>query len=963
MRATGALCVVVMALCATSGVNAAQFESITQVASGAAHTCALSNSGGVKCWGSNSSGQLGDGTTSDRKIPLEVLGLSTGVHAIVAGGVHSCASTATGSVLCWGLNDFGQLGDGTQQSRSIAIEVSGLAGNVRKIVAGGFHTCALLDTAALKCWGANGSGQLGDNTRSFSRVPVDVFGLAASVVDVAAGLNHTCALLSGGSVRCWGENTSGQLGDGGKTMRIAPVDVSGLGSGVAALAAGAGHTCALMSAGGVQCWGENFSGQLGDGTTISRLTPTQVIKLDGDVTAIAAGVSHTCVLVKASMKCWGENRFGQLGNPTTASALAPVDVSDFEASATAISAGANHNCVLTDTGRVECWGANASGQVGDGTTIDSLIPVEIIALRHGPSSITAGGAHTCSRMGVKIKCWGSNSNGQLGDGTTFDRLAPVEPSNLAEDITGIATGGSHTCALVGNGSIKCWGANSSGQLGDGTTIDRIAPLDSVSKIEDITAVATGGSHTCGLSRSGGVRCWGSNRNGQLGDGSTVDRPAPVDVTGLSAGIIAISAGTHHSCAINSKGIAVCWGSNVNGQLGDGTSVDSVTPVGVSDLGVNVNAIAAGGSHTCALTNKGAVACWGNNSAGQLGLGKAGGDQPTPIAVAGIDDEVIAITAGGSHTCALTVKGTVKCWGSNNFGQLGDGTSIARPAPVDVSGLDGEIVAIAAGENHTCALTSESGIRCWGLNGFGQLGDGTNADRFVPTVIAALTQRIELDSALTEIVYAGTIAINANATSGLPVVFDSLTTAACSVSGSSLVTALAPAGELCVIRAQQPGNGSFFPATAEVLALRVVPAAQTIIFASLPDRAVQSGEFELRATGGDSGFPVTFASQTPGVCKTGGTNGAAVTLIVAGTCTIRASQAGDNNFTQANDVDQSFKVTATQSDESNNDWWQWRGGGGCTLRPSSGFDWSFAALLLLGLGLRHRHRSSYVSRFR
>jgi alpha-tubulin suppressor-like RCC1 family protein/pimeloyl-ACP methyl ester carboxylesterase len=273
--------------------------------------------------------------------------------------------------------------------------------------------------------------------------------------------------------------------------------------------------------------------------------------------------------------------------------------------------------------------------------------------------------------------------------------------------------------MVGGG-VKCWGANSTGQLGDGTTTSRLTPVDVSGLASGVAAIAAVGEHTCAVTTSGGVKCWGSNWRGQLGDGTTTDRLTPVDVSGLASGVAAIAAGGEHTCAVTTSGGVKCWGRNEYGQLGDGTTTDRLTPVDVSGLTGGVVAIAAGWRHTCALTTGGGVKCWGLNNQGQLGDG-TGASRLTPVNVSGLMDGVAAIAAGGFYTCALTTGGGVKCWGNNWYGQLGDGTTTRRLTPVDVSGLASGVAAIAAGLEHTCALTTGGGAKCWGYNQYGQLG--------------------------------------------------------------------------------------------------------------------------------------------------------------------------------------------------------------------------------------------------
>jgi alpha-tubulin suppressor-like RCC1 family protein len=334
-----------------------------------------------------------------------------------------------------------------------------------------------------------------------------------------------------------------------------------------------------------------------------------------------------------------------------------------------------------------------------------------------------GAAHTCALLADgTAKCWGNNYDGQLGDGTFIDKNTPVTVSGLTNAVA-IAGGAAHTCALLSDGTAKCWGNNYYGQLGDGTFIDKNTPV-TVSGLTNAVAIAASFYHTCALLSDGTAKCWGRNDYGQLGDGTNTNKNTPVTVSGLT-NAVAIAAGGYHTCALLADGTAKCWGYNGNGQLGDGTFIDKNTPVTVSGL-TNAVAIAGGAAHTCALLSDGTAKCWGNNAEGQLGDGGTFIEKTTPVTVSGLTNAV-AIAAGSSHTCALLSDGTVKCWGRNDYGQLGDGTFIDKNTPVTVSGLT-NAVAIAASDVHTCALLSDGTAKCWGNNYDGQLGDGT----FTPT---------------------------------------------------------------------------------------------------------------------------------------------------------------------------------------------------------------------------------------
>ncbi|MDW8351994.1 MAG: hypothetical protein RML99_08790 [Anaerolineae bacterium] len=288
------------------------------------------------------------------------------------------------------------------------------------------------------------------------------------------------------------------------------------------------------------------------------------------------------------------------------------------------------------------------------------------------------------------------------------------------------------------------GGNYYGQLGDGTTTDRSRPVN-VSGLTDVIAIAAGGAHTCGRTTpttNRRVKCWGFNFYGQLGDGMWTNRPisnpTPGDVPGLS-NVLQIAAGSGHTCARIIGGGVKCWGFNISGQLGNGTwGTNFPIPVDVSGLISGVLDIAAGGLHTCALIASGGVKCWGSNVYGQLGNGtRTNSPNPTPVDVSGLSN-VLTIAAGFYHTCALITGDRVKCWGNNVYGQLGDGTTTDRNSPVDVSGLS-NVLTIAAGFYHTCALITGDRVKCWGNNVYGQLGDGTTTHRYTPVSVVNLTR--------------------------------------------------------------------------------------------------------------------------------------------------------------------------------------------------------------------------------
>jgi alpha-tubulin suppressor-like RCC1 family protein len=311
---------------------------------------------------------------------VDVVGLGSGVASVSAGGSHSCAVTTAGAVKCWGWNVYGELGNGTTTISTTPVDVVGLGSGVASVSAGFNYSCAVTTAGAVKCWGRNDYGELGDGTTTTSTTtPVDVVGLGSGVASVSAGFDHSCAVTTGGAVKCWGNNGWGVLGDGTTTSSTTPVGVVGLGSGAASVSAG-GNTCAVTTAGAVKCWGWNFYGDLGDGTTTSSTTPVDVVGLGSGVASVSAGGSECAVTTAGAVKCWGWNVFGELGDGTTTDSTTPVDVVGLDSGVASISTGGIHSCAVTTAGAAKCWGGNGDGALGDGTITSSTTPVDVVGL-------------------------------------------------------------------------------------------------------------------------------------------------------------------------------------------------------------------------------------------------------------------------------------------------------------------------------------------------------------------------------------------------------------------------------------------------------------------------------------------------------------------------------------------------------------------------------------------------------
>jgi len=354
-------------------------------------------------------------------------------------------------------------------------------------------------------------------------------------------------------------------------------------------------------------------------------------------------------------------------------------------------------------------------------------------------TISAGNYHACATLSNKtIKCWGRNTFGQLGDGTNIDKRTPTLVLGV-DNANAVSVGDDFTCATLSNGTIKCWGRNNYGQLGDGTNIDKRNPV-LVTGIDNAVSVSAGNNHACALLSNGKIKCWGFNGAGQLGDGTNIDKRTPTFVSGIDTAV-SVSAGFVHTCAVLANGKTKCWGGNQNGQLGDGTTINKNIPTLVSNIGNsmtgNVIMVSAGDSHTCATVEAdNTIRCWGDNDYGQLGDG-TNNRRETPILVSEIR-RAASVVAGDYFTCAVLSDGSMKCWGTNEHGQLGDGTNNRRRTPVLVSEIN-DAISATAGWYFSCAILSNGITKCWGQNDFGQLGLGDEIlqDKNIPVIVEGL----------------------------------------------------------------------------------------------------------------------------------------------------------------------------------------------------------------------------------
>lgn len=587
--------------------------------------------------------------------------------------------------------------------------------------AGDRFKCGLSTSGAAYCWGQNEHGQLGDGSTTDRLAPTPVAG-GRTFREISAGRAHACALTTTGSAYCWGSNATGQLGITDKTDHTQPTLVPG-GLVFIQISAGGNQTCGRITSGAAYCWGENRLGQLGDGSLTERDVPTAV---QGGLLfhQVRTDSTHTCALTGAGLAyCWGANNAGELGDSTNTARRTPTLVrGGYKFSQ--ITVGTSHTCALTNESVAYCWGENFGGQLGNDGIADVNHPILVNANGLRFKRISGGSSHTCAVATTgEPYCWGANGWGKLGDGTDVWHRHPTlvtTPDLFAQ----ISAGQYHSCGVSISGVAYCWGDNARGELGvNSTTMHYLATQVSGAQgdLSSFKELSAGLYHTCGVSTTNVGYCWGANDNGALGDGSMTSRNAPAAVTG-GLRFYHISAGGLHTCAVRTDGVAVCWGANRVGQLGDGTITDRESPMTVAST-EHFADVRAGSEHSCGLASGGRAFCWGNNDYGQLGDGTTTArHEPTLVAAGTLVFRQIA--TGTSHTCALTLDGAVYCWG--NSGAASSTTPVLVPAPEPFAVLE-------AGDRSTCGMSRDgNNVYCWGVNTNGQLGDGTTNTVFTPT---------------------------------------------------------------------------------------------------------------------------------------------------------------------------------------------------------------------------------------
>ncbi len=742
------------------------------------HVAALKSDRTVWTWGLNSSGQLGNGTTTNQLTPVQVktnaTTFLTNAIDIAASANVTAALLADQTVLCWGMGTNGRLGNGaiTNQSYPVAVLKAGgttKLSNVVAITAGDDFHAALCSDGTVWSWGKGGigTGSSADQTKA-TPLLLNSTGLAINgITQIVAGGTHLL-MLSGatGAVYAAGSNTvglnktSGQLGDNTvvaktKAVPVLKADLTPL-TGIADLAAGQNHSIAIDVLGAVYAWGLNTTSQLGDNTTTQRNTATLIPGLS-EVVEAAGGSSHT-IFVKTNGEVWvcGANATGQLGQGTTTTSAVPTALTSIT-NGVKVSARNNSTVIGKSDGTVVGFGENIFGNFGDGT-VGYRWSFGAMTGERAVAKISARGSNSAF-VKNNGSAWtvGANASSQLSSGLTGDQALVVQAKNATgflTQITDVAQGLTHTLFLQNggvSGTVWAAGANTNGQLGDMTLLPKSTAVNVINSLTSVpltgvTAVAAGDLHSVALTSDGTAWTWGRNNFGQLGNGNTTDQKSAVQLLASAgvpfAGVTAIAAMGNDTILLRGSDQTV-WvtGSAGNGQLGNNTTtpnktypVQVLTAVGVPLSGIT--AIAGGSNHGLALKSDGTVWSWGYNGIGQLGDGTI--TQRTMAVQVKADATTnftgaAKIFAGGNASGIIDSLGKFWVWGSNSYGGLGDSTLVAKSYPTQIGGLTGALQG-AMGSDHTVAIRSNATILSSGLNLKGQLGSGTVGYSLLPVMV-------------------------------------------------------------------------------------------------------------------------------------------------------------------------------------------------------------------------------------
>ena len=682
-------------------------------------SCSLLTSGAIDCWGYNNDGELGSGNYTQTDSPVGVSGISTGVG--VSGGYNgACSILSGGSVQCWGDNTYGQLGissgsdigtfsttnqgqlpDDIQNGESVTATVGSnnyiyfLGGNAASLRAASstVYKATISSTGDIGTFSTTNQGQLPDVRQEFAASTVSLGGTNYVYVlggNGSAGYESTvykATISSTGDIGTFSTTSQGQLPQAIQYLSSNTITIGGtnyiyaLGGETASSYQSTVYKATISSTGDIGTFSTTNQGQLPKAfsdfsSNIVTISGTSYIYVLGGGT-----LSYFSTVYKATISSTGD-----IGTFSTVNQGQLPQILSGQTSVTATVGGTNYIFVMGgNNGHYQSTVYKATisstGDIGTFSTTNQAQLPQIIAYQAGSITTIGGTTYAYVLGGFGSAQLSTVYKATIGAGVS-NKNVPVTISGISSP-KAISSGEFHSCALMSGGTIDCWGDNSQGELGNGSSGGISTSPVQVSGISTATAISSGYEFTCAVLSNETVECWGYNNDGQLGNGTTSSSSTPVQVSGIT-NAVNVTAGWQQACALLSDGTVKCWGYNASGQLGNGSYTSSSTPVTVSGLS-SVKEVASGGSHVCALINGGTIKCWGDNSNDQLGNGSTATNSDVPVQVSNITTGA-AISGGDSHECAVLTNSTVYCWGLGTWGELGNSTYTSSNVPVQVTGI-------------------------------------------------------------------------------------------------------------------------------------------------------------------------------------------------------------------------------------------------------------------------------------
>jgi alpha-tubulin suppressor-like RCC1 family protein len=708
-----------------------------QLSTGSSHSCGVKSNGTLFCWGAGTGGMLGNNDVVESQIAAQEYTAATDWKQVTAGMWHTCAVKTTGTLFCWGTGTSGQLGHNAPSNSSVPVQEFSEAIDWVQVTAADTHTCAIKANGSLFCWGAGSNGRLGNGGTAQYNYPVEVSANATDWAQVDAGGGTTCAVKTNGSLLCWGMGGNGRLGNNGMNDSLVPVTEATFATNWAKVSLGGAGACATTTDGKLFCWGAGTEGRLGNNGTADSLVPVQEYTAASDWGFVATGNAATCASkANGSLHCWGSGTNGLRGTNALKQSVVPVPVEQHSAGWNTVAMGSQHACGIRSSGTVFCWGQAAGSRLGNKYTGLQFVPTPESTMAENWKQVDAGSGHTCAvKTDGRLFCWGSGFSGRLGHNATYSMLIPVQEYSIATDWKAVAAADSHSCGLKTDGRIFCWGEQGEGRLGNTITIGvSLIPVAESTSATDWAQIDAGTAHTCAVKTGGTLYCWGLGTFGRLGNNSTESSSLPAREASSGTDWSQVSAGSNHTCAVTDAGRLYCWGSGLNGRLGNNDTAESMVPVSEATQAQDWAQVSAGGNHTCAVKADGRLFCWGVGSTGQLGDG-ASVERWVPVQESTAAGDWVSVTSGMSHTCAAKLNGNVFCWGQGTNGQLGNNGSANVPVPEPEYTWAGNWKQAVAGKmNHTCAVKDEGRLFCWGSD-LGKLGLGWLIGPIWPTLPA------------------------------------------------------------------------------------------------------------------------------------------------------------------------------------------------------------------------------------